>query len=948
MSDIKTRKISGNTFYYKKELARPHGPILIAYEIEIEGNSLMMFSTVEDNNDLKTLIWDTPESKRFYYEVIKPLSHHLYLDFDLPINVDGDDEDNAVPQDEIISKIIGIIELVITMHLKFLLIFKEKLEKIDDVSFSWQDASNQKKISLHCIVDLNGVWELHQMKRFMSKVADYIFSCSNTHDISIDGYSEDDFSLLTKYTVINEKGDCRKESAIDLNVYTKERQMRCIHCVKIKDKSDSNRYLRRHKKNAGCDFINIQDKRVLKQKIVFTYPEDIPSVVKYAEERSIIDHSIVTKELVDKYLPGMAIAAYKGGLIQLKNITERKCYTGATHDAGRNGGYIIIKKDGLYFGCHSATCREEKKYVELCKLDIYPYSNLTDEIDKYTFSDLDIILNGNYTIAQYTRFLKNNLVVIEIGNDRLCYHRMGYVTKKCILWKNKTVLNAMCHLKFNRTKHEIIKENGKKHMLNLCDIFDQIHPKLLKKEFIYEPISPIYKNPNITQTDLIRCLNVYPGFMVKYNEYYKVGMNKEIKWILKHIYDIWCKSNDEIYIHLIKYFAFLCQRPFQMTKVYLILRGIEGTGKSCIFEFLKNTIFGDLCVFLSDAEYMSNKFNSMINYTHLLVTNETKIDNARNNILKTLVTDSKITIERKFHEATEERNLLNIVSLTNSHEPIKISANDRRIWLLDVSDEHANDKSYFKFFYDEIEFNVEAGTEFYHYLMNIDITEFCPSSFPETEAKLELKEYGTQAPLKYLRDIFLQRRLHVQNLDSLVVIDSQTLYQDFEKWCISDGIKTNFVCKKSKFMIILESIKLTTKYVYDDENNKCRRYSFTGHDLEILLRNHYKNPNFKIDPDEKINTQRDKTKTFPEIKMRASPRVEPQASSRVEPQASSRVEPQASSRVESQASSRVEPQASSRVESQASSRVEPQASSRVEPQASSRVLYEIDDIDELE
>jgi len=828
----------GKVFFAKKALAQQRAelqkdPILIAYEIGQNGKYL--FSSVKTNAELERLINSTPKNKRHFNEIINKYNHNLYIDIDIP-------QDDDITQDEITTKTKKITEIVhftINQFKEHLRIgYDKNYEKVQDIEFNWQDASSIRKISLHCVVDMKAPWlNLEHTKNFMTKINEYIQRMATIED-AVEDYSQEDFALLTKLAK-RPDGRIVRESAIDLSIYTNDRLFRCLGNVKCKDVNDENRYLRiTGLTNNSCNFVNILSNIVTegsKRRIFFAFPETIDEIIQKSEENEIIDSANITEAIIKEKLPEMRISAYKDGLIQLQNITDRVCLcTKTLHSAGRNGGFVLIKPDGLYFGCHWAECRARVKTVRIheFKQEIIP-SNLY-------YTDIPDIQNFNLTQAK--EFLKNNLIMIDNSNHLLVYHRMKDYRDK-VEWVSKPLDRAEKDLKAHELNY-IIDKNGTKKKVNLCHIFNKIKSSIKRKGIIYEPLSPKYTNHDLAHIDINSYLNTYPGFIPKYDKDYIVPMSDEINWLLNHIKMVWCNDNGATFDYLIKYFAFLVQKPFDMSKIILVITGHEGVGKSCIFEFIQNTIFGQMAVILSDCNELVSDFNSIIKNTHMLIINETKFDSSKNEVLKTLITDGQITIKEKFKNTVQSRNLLNIIAISNEYEPIKIAPKDRRIFILNVNNKY-NNEEYYDIFYDKIHKNRKVGFDFYHYLMNIDISKYKPFNIPYSEIKEELKEYNAPVPIRHLISLFKSNNQIVT--EDVLFASAQELYDHFKEWAKDkEGLKQNVICDKRTYISMINRANVQEKRKYNN-GNRIRVYEMTKSELGSLLRAFFKNPKFILD-----------------------------------------------------------------------------------------------------
>jgi hypothetical protein len=158
---------------------------------------------------------------------------------------------------------------------------------------------------------------------------------------------------------------------------------------------------------------------------------------------------------------------------------------------------------------------------------------------------------------------------------------------------------------------------------------------------------------------------------------------------------------------------------------------------------------------------LTSTFNSVLSGKMLLVANElcsTKTYKSAEklmNELKTIITDGRMRIGRKYMEVVTENNNLNVIFLTNSSSPLNLSAADRRFFIRRVSTRFFSDKTFFNALVSSLDDNFyEQLLTFY---LSRDIKGFDPTIIPMTEEKRVLT-LATMDPidhwcLRYIREL---------------------------------------------------------------------------------------------------------------------------------------------------------------------------------------------------
>lgn len=151
------------------------------------------------------------------------------------------------------------------------------------------------------------------------------------------------------------------------------------------------------------------------------------------------------------------------------------------------------------------------------------------------------------------------------------------------------------------------------------------------------------------------------------------------------IYHYWCRENPVVYEFLMNWFAAVIQRPFSQLCSAVILRSDPGALKSVICSTLCEAI-GQNAHIESMCTRVTSKFNSVIANPSLIVVEEfQKIAAEDMQTLKSLVTDSCKTVERKGVDAVSAVNYTNLIMNTNDKVPkMPLDLKDRRFFFVDI------------------------------------------------------------------------------------------------------------------------------------------------------------------------------------------------------------------------------------------------------------------------
>lgn len=302
------------------------------------------------------------------------------------------------------------------------------------------------------------------------------------------------------------------------------------------------------------------------------------------------------------------------------------------------------------------------------------YNSLETEEEKRNF-DLETY-KKNYTYIP-TFFKKTGYCLVKILSE---------TQNRYILYKKHPYLNYIIYCK--TTKTEIIEE--------LLHLFEEDKPNWYlpdfktqaegKKELI-DFISKTTKRANA-------CINdpAQPTFFKDYMgvTYFNFFQNSELLVnppnlendfsTIKSIIENLTEFNKDYYNWFMDWLAFLYQNPTYRFNTSVIITGAHGAGKNLFGKVLQR-IFGITC-YIGNSRDLSSNFNAqLLEGKLLLIANEVLDQNNRyqfSNDIKTFITDTDISVEKKFENRYMAKNYVKCIFFGNSPNPISIEEGDRR------------------------------------------------------------------------------------------------------------------------------------------------------------------------------------------------------------------------------------------------------------------------------
>jgi len=224
--------------------------------------------------------------------------------------------------------------------------------------------------------------------------------------------------------------------------------------------------------------------------------------------------------------------------------------------------------------------------------------------------------------------------------------------------------------------------------------------------------------------------NLFRGFDVE---------PKEGDWSLfkRHIWEVIVSNNKDAYEYIMYWMAHLVQQPGgQRPGTAIVLRGKQGTGKGCFVSQL-GRIMGSHFLHIASQKKITGSFNNHLKDALLVFVDEGiwAGDKTAEGVLKGLITEDTIMVEPKGKDAFPVRNHMRLIVASNNDWVIPAGKEERRFFVLDVSDSHMQDSGYFEPIFQQMD---NGGREAMLYdLLEMDIAGYDLKKFPRTAALMD-------------------------------------------------------------------------------------------------------------------------------------------------------------------------------------------------------------------
>jgi hypothetical protein len=202
---------------------------------------------------------------------------------------------------------------------------------------------------------------------------------------------------------------------------------------------------------------------------------------------------------------------------------------------------------------------------------------------------------------------------------------------------------------------------------------------------------------------------------------------------LAHARDVICSGNQSYADYLLDLMAHAVQFPGRPPGIAAALRGRPGAGKS-LFIRTFGDLFGRHYVHLDRGEQLVGKFNAHLSGKVVVFADEAVWGGTKQQLgaLKRLITEPTLQVERKGIDEYAEPNCVHLFTATNEDWHVPAGPEERRWFVLDVSDAKMQDFDYFGKLVEEIERGGRAAL--LHFLLNRKIDLKILHRAPRTSA----------------------------------------------------------------------------------------------------------------------------------------------------------------------------------------------------------------------
>jgi len=205
-----------------------------------------------------------------------------------------------------------------------------------------------------------------------------------------------------------------------------------------------------------------------------------------------------------------------------------------------------------------------------------------------------------------------------------------------------------------------------------------------------------------------------------------------------HFYKVLDKDHADYFIRSM---AWKVQNPGVPSRVAIVLRGKEGTGKGMGVTYFTD-LFGKHGLRVHSMLHVAGRFNAHQRHLCVLFADEVHVvGKDQVGTLKGLITEKNLPIEGKGVDVVNAENHITVYMVTNEHWAVPAGLDARRFAVFDVKDTVRGKREHF----DAIDRQMRSGglAAMLHDLMHMDLGSWHPEAArPDTTALAEQKAFG--------------------------------------------------------------------------------------------------------------------------------------------------------------------------------------------------------------
>jgi len=296
-----------------------------------------------------------------------------------------------------------------------------------------------------------------------------------------------------------------------------------------------------------------------------------------------------------------------------------------------------------------------------------------------------------------------------------------------------------------------------------------------------------------------RMYNIYSPTVLT-GEYHQDHVDTILKYMLEKL----CGGDEAFQKFMVLWLAHIVQKPWDKTRVCLVIKSIQGVGKGIFTNFFGNKILGEkYYVSLERMTAATGRFNNTLENKLFVNLNEVEMKDTMESqgLLKAYITDDTFQLERKNIDRITIGNHMNFIATTNKDSPFVIEFSDRRFACVESgAGALTNDEiTYYTDFFKQ----PDVAYSFHQFLLSQTLPPVRLEKIrPETEYYRDCKVVVASPVLK-----FLAQDMEQSHLKDKYFMSYESLYARYKDYIQQFYHTDKKIINLSTFKLKLKDIK---------------------------------------------------------------------------------------------------------------------------------------------
>lgn len=275
----------------------------------------------------------------------------------------------------------------------------------------------------------------------------------------------------------------------------------------------------------------------------------------------------------------------------------------------------------------------------------------------------------------------------------------------------------------------------------------------------FEPVPGLQENNYDPLNVQASMLNTYRGFAV-------TPVKGDVTIFQDFLLVVICNGDVELCEYVTKWVARMVQKPNEQGQTALVIKSLEGTGKTLFWCLTIGSFFGQAFFETANGDDVLGNFNGALANSVFVNFNEAIFggDKTAQGKLKQLITDEKFTVRKLYQEVRQCKNYTHIVFTSNNPWVVGAGESDRRYAIFKMGEKMP--KAYYKGYVKWLE---SGGREaaLHYFLYEINISDFDPRDIPAAAGadsidKLQQQVLGAGNMVNFMLHILSRSRFYIK------------------------------------------------------------------------------------------------------------------------------------------------------------------------------------------